>query len=162
MEDWDGEGYACLNTECCTVLRNNVKISFIVTGVMAFALGILAIFLVIFACFLKSDLETYQRDDNKCDVLVIIFIILMTLFIGGFGMYTFRYAAGVPYPGDAQMAGSITDAGAVDPHLLLLEDSNSSTCFSSSFDELRFENATSCDRCTNVLYVNITATDAVL
>ena len=118
MENWDGEGDACLNSNCCEALHNNVKISFIVTGVMAGAVAIMATLLLLMACYLKEDLDGYNRDDSKCDVLVIIFIIMMVVGGGGFGVIFFISAAAVPYPGDAAMTGSILDAGVVDSHLL--------------------------------------------
>ena len=157
VANWDGEGDACMNETCCALLRYDVKNSFIVTGVMAFTLGAMATLMLLMACYLKSDLDGYNRDDNKCDVLVIIMIILMTLGAGGVGMFVFMIAGGVPFPGDAEMTGSMIDAGLVDSHLVTPTD----LCMASFFEVILFPKP-SCDRCHNVLYVNITASNAIL
>ena len=57
MENWDGEGDACMNVQCCNVLRNNVKSSFVVTGVMAAAVGIMATLLLFFSYWVILDLD---------------------------------------------------------------------------------------------------------
>ena len=157
MKNWDGEGDACMNVQCCNVLRNNVKSSFVVTGVMAAAFGIMATLLLFFSCWVKSDLDGYNRNDSKCDVLVIIFIVLMTAGAVGVGMFVFISASAVPYPGDGDVVGEVLNAGIVDSHLVMAGP----LCMSSFFEVILFPKP-SCDRCHNVLYVNITATNAIL
>jgi hypothetical protein len=58
------------------------------------------------------------------------------------------------------MTGTVVDGGKVDGHLITRSSHRS--CFTSQFEVLDFANATTCPDCYNVMYVNVTASNAAL
>lgn len=104
------------------------------------------------------DFNKYEVREGACDIIVIVIICVLSIAFLGFGIYILVVYQGEPYPGNAQMSGSVVDAGAVDHHLL----TPGSSCFSPKFTALAFENSTSCDTCYTVLQVNVTADNAAL
>jgi hypothetical protein len=119
VENWGGEGTACLNLSCCTVTRNAVIHAFKLTGITTKVIAACVVLLLAFSLMVKYEMNREPEGDKRCGYLMIIVALILALSVAGFGFWVFSGQNEELYSGDQFISGTVVDAGKVDPALLL-------------------------------------------
>ena len=76
----------------------------------------MAVLVVLTAFYVVEEFDLYGAD-SQCDKLILIFVVIITLAVGCYGVYIF-WVQKSTYPGDKPMPAHVADAGYVAPYLL--------------------------------------------
>ena len=81
-EDWEeGDGlFACLNQNCCAVIRNSIRAYFEIMAITAFVVSTLAGVVAILSFFTRKEL--YPKDDKQG--YIVLAILMGSLFFSSF------------------------------------------------------------------------------